>query len=192
MKKNIYLFEIEDVLANQAKLPYRTGLIWSYCIEVEKIKKNYKLNGWFWYRDKKNTLENIFKKISNPSIVAFSCFVWNWNWNINIAKKIKNKWPNCLIVFGGWQPPIADRSKGFFKQYPYVDFICHGEGEITFKDILLENLKVSPNWANILGCSIPGRLIKNRTNIEILNIKDNLKIESRNKIKYLAYGFCAS
>ena len=183
MKKNIYLFEIEDILANQAKLPYRTGLIWSYCIEIEKIKKNYKLDGWFWFRDERNTPESIFKKISNPSVVALSCFVWNWNWNINVAKKIKDKWPNCLIVFGGWQPPIADRSKGFFKQYPYVDFICHGEGEITFKDILLENLKVNPNWANILGCSIPGRLIKNRTNIEILNIKDSLKIESRKKVK---------
>ena len=38
MKKNIYFFEIEDVLTNQAKLPYRTGLIWSYCLEHKKIK----------------------------------------------------------------------------------------------------------------------------------------------------------
>ena len=66
--KNIYLFEIEDVIANQAKLPYRTGLIWSYCLEIEEIKKNYNLDGWFWYRDKDNSLENIFKKISNPSV----------------------------------------------------------------------------------------------------------------------------
>ena len=42
MKKNIYLFEIEDVIANQAKLPYRTGLIWSYCQEIDQIKKNQK------------------------------------------------------------------------------------------------------------------------------------------------------
>jgi ADP-dependent phosphofructokinase/glucokinase len=44
MKKNIYLFEIEDVIVNQAKLPYRTGLIWSYCQEIDQIKKNYKLD----------------------------------------------------------------------------------------------------------------------------------------------------
>ena len=43
MKKNIYLFEIEDVIANQAKLPYRTGLIWSYCQEIDQIKINYKI-----------------------------------------------------------------------------------------------------------------------------------------------------
>ena len=26
-----------------------------------------------------------------------------------------------MIVFGGWQPPIADRSEGFFEDFPYVD-----------------------------------------------------------------------
>ena len=89
MKKNIYLFEIEDVIANQAKLPYRTGLIWSYCQEIDQIKINYKLDGWYWFRDEDNTIDNIFKKIDNPSVVAFSCFVWNWNWNIQLAEKIK-------------------------------------------------------------------------------------------------------
>ena len=63
MKKNIYFFEIEDVLTNQAKLPYRTGLIWSYCLEHKKIKDNFNLDGWYWYRDKVNTIDNIFKNI---------------------------------------------------------------------------------------------------------------------------------
>ena len=181
--KNIYLFEIEDVIANQAKLPYRTGLIWSYCLEIEEIKKNYKLDGWFWYRDKDNTLESVFKKISNPSIVAFSCFVWNWNWNVAIAKKIKKKWPKCLIIFGGWQPPIADRSDGFFVDFPFVDFIVHGEGEFTFKDILIENLKDFPKWQNILGCSIPGRLLEETNDVDKIVIKDGLKVISNEKVK---------
>ena len=58
-------------LTNQAKLPYRTGLIWSYCLEHKDIKDNFKLDGWYWYRDEKNTIENIFKKIKNPSLAAF-------------------------------------------------------------------------------------------------------------------------
>jgi len=181
--KNVYLFEIEDVIANQAKLPYRTGLIWSYCLEIEEIKKNYNLGGWFWYRDKDKTLENIFNDISNPSVAAFSCFVWNWNWNIVLAKKIKKKWPKCLIVFGGWQPPIADRSEGFFEDFPFVDFICHGEGEFTFKDILVENLNDDPNWQNILGCSIPGRLLNETSDVDKIVIKDGLKVISTEKVE---------
>ena len=52
-KKNIYFFEIEDVLTNQAKLPYRTGLIWSYCLEHKNIKDNFKLDGWYCTEMKK-------------------------------------------------------------------------------------------------------------------------------------------
>jgi len=179
--KNIYLFEIEDVIANQAKLPYRTGLIWSYCQEIELIKKNFKLDGWFWYRDEENTIDKVFHKITNPHFVAFSCFVWNWNWNMQMAKKIKEKWPECLIVIGGWQPPISDRSMGFFHKHPYIDFISHGEGEVTLSKILIESLKKKPNYKNIQGCSIPGRLIKNRENVEIFKVKDGLKIENIEK-----------
>ena len=60
-KKNIYFFEIEDVLTNQAKLPYRTGLIWSYCLEHKDIKDNFKLDGWYWYREKNINRKYILK-----------------------------------------------------------------------------------------------------------------------------------
>ena len=87
-KKNVYLFEIEDVIANQAKLPYRTGLIWSYCKTIPEIDNNYNLAGWYWYRDDfEYTIDNIFKNIEDPSFVAFSCFIWNWKWNMQLAKK---------------------------------------------------------------------------------------------------------
>ena len=41
--KNVYLFEIADVTAQQVKLPYSTGLIWGHCHLNETIVKNYKL-----------------------------------------------------------------------------------------------------------------------------------------------------
>ena len=62
--------------------------------------------------------EHIIKQIDNPKLVAFSCFVWNWNWNMQMAQMIKKKWPECIILIGGWQPPMADRSSGFFKKHP--------------------------------------------------------------------------
>jgi putative methyltransferase len=175
MKKNIYFFEIEDVLTNQAKLPYRTGLIWSYCLEHEKIKDNFNLDGWYWYRDKNNTVEKIFKKINNPKLVAFSCFVWNWNWNMQMAKKIKKKWPKCIILIGGWQPPISDRSQGFFKEYKFIDLICHGEGEIAVKEILFEILKTKKDWKSIKGCSMPFRMLGKDKKIKNNVIDHNFK-----------------
>jgi putative methyltransferase len=149
--KNVYLFEINDILTNQAKLPYSTGLIWSYCSTIEKIKNNFKLDKLFWWRQE---TEDIIKQIKEPHIVGFSCFVWNWNNNVELARLIKEKYPNCIIVFGGWQAPMSDRSKGFFHKYPFVDIVVHGEGEIVFGNILLESLKDEPRWSEVKGCSI--------------------------------------
>ena len=149
--KNIYLFEINDVIANQMKLPYSTGLIWSYCLEDQRVVDNYSLDGWFYYRQ---DLDVIFEQIKDPHIVGFNCFVWNWEFNKKMAKMIKDKFPESVIVFGGWQQPTADRSAGFFEEHPYVDIIVHGEGEITFKDLLLEGIKETPDWNSVAGCSV--------------------------------------
>jgi len=51
MKKNVYLFEINDVIANQMKLPYSTGLIWSYCLEAQAVKDNYQLAEWLTWEE---------------------------------------------------------------------------------------------------------------------------------------------
>ena len=83
--KNVYLFEINDVLTGQIKLPYSTGLIWSYCIEDDQITNNYVLDGWFYYRQE---IDDILDKIVVPSVLGFNCFVWNWQFNNKLAKKI--------------------------------------------------------------------------------------------------------
>ena len=157
MKKKLYFVEVDSVYSNfekKLKLPYSTGLIWSYCLQNQEIKNNYELADWICYRDDINV---VFDKIENPSIVGFSCFTWNWKFNKILAQKIKDKYPNCLIVFGGKEPPneqwLSQNSK-WFKSYPYLDIIVHGEGELTFEEILLENLKNKPDYTTIEGCSI--------------------------------------
>ena len=74
-KKNVYLFEINDIIANQMKLPYSTGLIWSHCILDKEITKNYELANWFYYRQDSN---KILEQVKDPDVIGFSCFVWNW------------------------------------------------------------------------------------------------------------------
>lgn len=172
-KRNVYLFEINDVLTNQIKLPYSTGLIWSYCKTIEEIDNNYNLAELFWWR--KET-DEILNAMSEPSVVGFSCFVWNWNYNVKLAEAIKQKWPDCLVVFGGWQQPTADRNENFFKRYPFVDIAVHGEGEITFSEILLERLKESPSFENVAGCSIPVKLVSDKSDLTFKRIENSLKI----------------
>jgi putative methyltransferase len=148
MKKNLYLLELSDVFANQVYLPYCSGVVASYAFSKEQIKNEYELKDWFYYRQPP---EDILEKIENPSVVGFSCFIWNWNLNLKIAKELKQKYPECLIVFGGQQQPLADRVGNFFDDHPYVDILVHGEGEETFVEILLEKLKDSPDYSKVSG-----------------------------------------
>lgn len=149
--KNLYLFELSDVFANQVYLPYSTGVVWSYVNQHSEVRDNYKLKDWFYYRQ---DIESIVSKIKNPEVIAFSCFMWNWELNCKIAEKIKKKYPECLVVFGGQHQPLADRNLGFFSKHPYVDILVHGEGEETFLEILIEALNKKPNFNNILGITL--------------------------------------
>ena len=157
MKKKLYFVEVDSVYSNfekKLKLPYSTGLLWSYCLQNQEIKNNYELADWICYRD---DIDVVFDKITNPSIVGFSCFTWNWKFNKILAQKIKDKYPSCLIVFGGKEPPNEQwlsQNPKWFNTYPYLDIIVHGEGELTFEEILLENLKNKPDYTTIEGCSI--------------------------------------
>ena len=165
--KNIYLFELSDVFADQVYLPYSSGVIWSYVKNIKEIKENYILKDWFYAREE---AEDIIAKIKNPDILLFSCFMWNWNLNCEIAKTLKEKYPNCKIMFGGQHQPLADRAKGFFKLHPYVDVLIHSEGEETIKELLYEK-----PYKEIKGITYnnSNKEIRNPPRIRLEGIHDN-------------------
>ena len=106
-KKNLYFVEVNSVysgIEKKLKLPYSTGLIKTWCLQNKIIEDNYDFPDWICHRD---DIDEIFDRIINPSVVGFSCFTWNWKFNKLLAKKIKDKYPKCLIVFGGKEPPNA-------------------------------------------------------------------------------------
>ena len=165
--KNIYLFELSDVFANQVYLPYCSGVVWSYVKNNPYIKDHYKLKDWFYARDE---AKNIINKIENPDILLFSCFMWNWNLNCEIAKTIKQNYPSCKIMFGGQHQPLADRAKGFFNEHPYVDVLIHSEGEETVKELLYEK-----PYEEIKGITynINNKEVRNPPRVRLEGIHDN-------------------
>ena len=165
--KNIYLFELSDVFADQVYLPYSSGVVWSYVKNNPYIKDNYNLANWFFAREE---VEDIIAKIENPDILLFSCFMWNWNLNCQIAKTIKEKYPNCKIMYGGQHQPLADRAKGFFEEHPYVDVLIHTEGEETIKELLYEK-----HYEEIKGITynVDNKEIINPPRVRLEGIHDN-------------------
>jgi putative methyltransferase len=165
--KNIYLFELSDVFADQVYLPYSSGVVWSYVKNIKEIKENYILKDWFYAREE---VEDIITKIKDPDILLFSCFMWNWNLNCQIAQTIKEKYPNCKIIYGGQHQPLADRAKGFFKEHPYVDILIHTEGEETIKEILLnKDLKEVKG----ITYNIDNKEVRNPPRVRVEGIHDN-------------------
>ncbi|MGN1195864.1 MAG: B12-binding domain-containing radical SAM protein, partial [Acutalibacteraceae bacterium] len=60
--------------------------------------------------------------------------IWNFKFNLKLAKAVKERYPDCKIIFGGHQ--ISDTSE-WLQKYPFIDFAVFGEGEIVISNILL-------------------------------------------------------
>jgi radical SAM superfamily enzyme YgiQ (UPF0313 family) len=79
------------------------------------------------------TVDAIVK--SDPELVGFSVYMWNVNVFRTIAEMLRQRLPAAKIVMGG--PEIAS---DYIRQGNYddfqADFLCYGEGEATFRDLL--------------------------------------------------------
>ena len=141
--KNVYLIQAEITSGpiNEHYLPFSVGCIWAYTNQFEDIKSNFKLCDVIWRRDRQT---NVLDKIIDPDIVGFSCYVWNHKWNLTLAKKIKNKYPNCLIVFGG--PSVNEE----WTNYKFIDVAMFGEGEVAWAELLrlYQDNKIIPRYWN--------------------------------------------
>ena len=129
---NVQLVQVNSSYGNQYFIPYSVGLLKAYSVQYKKIRENYNFLE-FIYKQKTN-LEKQIKSLGKVDVCAQSCYIWNWRFNLKFAKLVKKYNPDVLIILGG--PQVPDNPDGFFEKYPFVDILCHGEGEIVFSEIL--------------------------------------------------------
>ncbi len=129
MKKNIYFVQVGFEFDGSVYLPYAAGTIIAYCKSQSEINENYDFPDIIYKREK---LADALERLVKPYIVAFSCSVWNTEYNKALAKLIKERYPDCLIVFGGHS---VSRDAGFLDE-EYIDILMFGEGERTFAKLL--------------------------------------------------------
>lgn len=130
MKKNVYFVQIGANHGNSYYLPYGVGTIVANCMKYPEITSIYHFPEIIFTRDK---LNYALSRITDPYIAAFSCNVWNTEYNKALAKLVKEKYPECIIAFGGHS--IGSDEK-FLKNEDYIDILFFGEGEETFADLL--------------------------------------------------------
>lgn len=131
--RNIYFVQV-DVSATSgtqnAYLPYTAGILVASAFSSQTVKDNCIFKEFIFLREE---IEAVVERLDNPSFVGFSCYCWSLEYNKRLAKAIKERYPDCLIVFGGHDIPD---NFDMLKDYPYIDVLCHGEGEETVRDLL--------------------------------------------------------
>lgn len=134
--KNIYFVQVGFEFDGSVYLPYAVGTIMAYCQNDPEIKSEYQFSDIIFKREK---LSSAIEKIADPYIVAFSCSVWNMEYNKSLAKIIKDKYPGCIIVFGGHS---VSEDASLLEAEEYIDILMFGEGETVFAS-MLKNLSAN-------------------------------------------------
>ena len=145
-KTKIGLVQINNSFSGASYFPYTAGLLQAYIQEHAKFSECYEFLPFIYSRI---PVEESVNQLLSADIVGFSAYVWNFRLSLEIARKLKEQKPEILIVFGG--PQVPDKAEGFLSQFPFIDVVCHGEGEQIFCAIV-ENYP-SKNWGSIPSIS---------------------------------------
>ena len=93
-----------------------------------------------------NIVSDLYSK--NPEVLGFSCYIWNIEETIKVIKMLKKIDPKLTIVIGG--PEVTYDVREWLERIPEVDFIVIGEGEETFKQLLIQ-LRNQASYDKISG-----------------------------------------
>lgn len=128
--KKVFFVQVGFEFDGSVYLPYAAGTILAYCAQDPLIRKTYTFSEIYFDRRDPRL---ILREAADPYIFAFSCSVWNMEYNKTLAKGIKEKYPDCQIIFGGHS---VSEDAQLLSEEPYVDILMFGEGEQTFRHLL--------------------------------------------------------
>jgi radical SAM superfamily enzyme YgiQ (UPF0313 family) len=130
-KKSVYLIQANYQYAGSAHIPYAIGMLSAFAQHNIDVNERYDFQKLIFKRE---LPQKLVDEIINPFAVGFSCYVWNYEYNKVVAKLIKERFPECKIIFGGHHVRPSDEQ---IKKHRYIDVLIHGEGEEAFCNLLL-------------------------------------------------------
>ena len=153
--KNAILVQVVDSYGPNKFLPLAIAYQWLNALKDPHIANQWQLQDVLI--EKVNIDEYVDSIQHGPDMIAMSCYVWNWEYNCRLAKKIKERWPDCKIIIGG--PQVSKTDENLLYTHDYFDVAILGENEIGFNEVV-KNLDTG-EFDHIPGISIPG-LITNQ------------------------------
>ncbi len=147
-RTNLYMIQSSFLYGNSLYLPYAVGAIAANAFSEEEIKQNYELKKIIFLRD---PIEETVKSFEEPFVAAFSCYIWNYEYNKVLAKRLREVYPDCKIIFGGHN---IRPDKKMADELRFVDYFLFGEGEESFAMLLKDIAK------DVLPEDVPGLIFK--------------------------------
>lgn len=131
MTGRIYLNEYNILMGGSTYLPLVSGILRANAKNSAVVRDAYHFAPYLFHL---GPLGDIVGQYEQPSVAAFSLSMWNEQLSMRVAKEVKDKFPDCLIMFGGAQVPHDARE--FLAAHSFVDVAVRGEGEETFTEVL--------------------------------------------------------
>lgn len=145
-KIKIGLVQMNSGFLNGNYLPYSVGLLQAYVQRHAQDPAQFEFLPPLYRR---LPVEKASSLLRDAHVIGFSVYVWNIRISLEVARRVKLRNPDVLIVFGG--PHVPDQAESFLRQHPFIDVACHGEGESIFLGIL-EQYR-DPRWDEIPSIS---------------------------------------
>ena len=95
--------------------------------------------------------EQIFERImdENPSLVTFTCYIWNIKQTLSLCRKIKQSDERITVILGG--PEVAYNQEEVLRENPFIDYVFSGEGEAILPEFLNEGKDETEGVSYIKG-----------------------------------------
>jgi hypothetical protein len=132
-----------------AWLPNSVGSVWVYAATSDIVSSHFELHEIIYTRD---SIDEIVERSRPDGVYLFSNYIWNTLYNQTLSLKLRQRNPNCFIVFGG--PAVPKQQKTLYSdKYKHVDVFVHNHGEQALMNIL-ENLALNKQNPRILQVPI--------------------------------------
>jgi aryl-alcohol dehydrogenase-like predicted oxidoreductase/radical SAM superfamily enzyme YgiQ (UPF0313 family) len=139
-KTRVGLVQIGTNFSGQYYLPYSVGILQAFAQKHLPHPERFEFGLPIF---KRVLVREAVEQLENCHIACFSIYIWNIRLSLAIARALKAKHPEILIVFGGPQVPKRERPwelEEFLRQNPFIDLAIHGIGEKPFLAFLEHGL----------------------------------------------------
>jgi radical SAM superfamily enzyme YgiQ (UPF0313 family) len=94
--------------------------------------------------------------VFEPDILGLSIYVWSTECMVAVAREVKRRRPQCLVVFGGPSARAAVFDLPYYRDAAaYLDVVVEGDGELVFRDIARLTDLTRAGLATIGGLTLP-------------------------------------